>query len=80
MVREIYSETLTPLVLAHDGVLVMLPYQDFVEKYNSDVEKITNLFSLPENNKYSQWCHYLLQDFIPVEVKRLVVDGQHTEF
>ena len=65
-----------PISLDHDGVLVMYSQKQF-KAMGSDPKKIADRLS---TGIFANWSSYLLKEPMPIEAKRIIMEGTATEF
>lgn len=75
LVKEIMLKGGIPVSLDHDGVLVMFSKTKFSE-YGSDFHAICHNIS---QGLFKSWSEYLLEEGIPIEPKRVIIDGNVQE-
>jgi len=66
----------TPISLDHDGCLVMISKKKFAE-YDNDPFKFAKAI---ESGIFNTFSNYLLDQSIPIEPKRLFIDGKDFEY
>lgn len=76
LVREVLKAGGIPVSLDHDGVLAMFSKKKF-DSYKRDCKY---LCAVVAEGDFKDWSSFLLDEPMPIEPKRLWIDGQLTEF
>lgn len=72
LLYDVISLKLLPVSLDHDGILLMAPNSTDPKQF---CEKLSGV-----DSKFYQWSKYILEEPIPIEPKRVIRDGQVTEY